>query len=286
MSIVVTGATGHLGRLIVEALLDNGIPAEDIVATGRAVDRLDDLATRGVVIRRADYSDPAGLASAFAGADKVMLVSGSEVGSRREQHRNAVDAAVTTGAGLIVYTSIAGADHTELLLADEHRATEAMIRDSGVPFAFLRNGWYLETYTAQIDAALDNGVIIGAAGDGLISGAARADYAAAAAAVAGRRRPNRGELRARRRRAVHHDGVRRRTLPAERPTGQLPEPLDRRVHLGVDRFRGTRAGGLGVRGRRRRGGQGRTARDVRRSVQADRPPDHAVAGRHRGCPGG
>ena len=136
-----------------------------------------------MVIRRADYSDPAGLASAFAGADKVMLVSGSEVGSRREQHRNAVDAAVTAGAGLIVYTSIAGADHTELLLADEHRATEAMIRDSGVPFVFLRNGWYLETYTAQIGAALDNGVIIGAAGDGLISGAARADYAAAAAAV-------------------------------------------------------------------------------------------------------
>jgi NAD(P)H dehydrogenase (quinone) len=183
MSIVVTGATGHLGRLIVETLLDNGIPAEDIVATGRAVDRLDDLAARGVVIRRADYSDPAGLASAFAGADKVMLVSGSEVGSRRQQHRNAVDAAVAAGAGLIVYTSIPGADHTKLLLADEHRATEAMIRDSGVPFVFLRNGWYFETYTAQIDGALDNGVIIGAAGDGLISGASRADYAAAAAAA-------------------------------------------------------------------------------------------------------
>lgn len=182
MSLVVTGATGHLGRLAVEALLESGVSPEGIVATGRRVETLGDLAERGVTVRRADYDDPASLAAAFEGAEKVLLVSGSEVGKRVAQHRAAIAAARDAGARLVAYTSITRADTSTLLLAQEHRATEQALAESGVPYVLLRNSWYLENYTAQLPTYLEHG-IVGAAGTGRVSAAARTDYAAAAAAV-------------------------------------------------------------------------------------------------------
>jgi NAD(P)H dehydrogenase (quinone) len=182
MSIVVTGATGHLGRLAVEALLNRGVPAEQIIATGRRTEALADLAERGVVVRRADFDDEAALREAFTGAEKLLLVSGSEVGQRARQHANAIEAAKAVGVRFIAYTSIAKADTSTLLLAAEHRATEQLLAGSGVPHALLRNGWYIENYTGQLPVYLQHG-IAGAAGTGLISAATRADYAEAAAAV-------------------------------------------------------------------------------------------------------
>jgi NAD(P)H dehydrogenase (quinone) len=182
MSIVVTGATGHLGRLAVEFLLDRGVPAGQVVAAGRRVEKLVDLADRGVVVRSADYDDPASLRAAFAGAEKLLLVSGSEVGQRIAQHANAIAAAKDSGVGLVAYTSILKADTSSLLLAEEHRATEQALAASGIPYVFLRNSWYLENYTEQLAVYLEHG-IAGAAGTGRVSAATRADYAEAAAAV-------------------------------------------------------------------------------------------------------
>lgn len=182
MSIVVTGATGHLGRLVVESLLERGVPATEIIATGRRVENLADLAERGVVVRPADYADPASLRAAFAGAEKLLLVSGSEVGQREAQHRNAIAAAKEAGVGLIAYTSILRADTSSLLLAAEHLATEQALAASGIPHVLLRNSWYIENYTAQLPVYLEHG-IAGAAGGGRVSAATRADYAEAAAAV-------------------------------------------------------------------------------------------------------
>jgi NAD(P)H dehydrogenase (quinone) len=182
MSIVVTGATGHLGRLIVESLLRRGVPADGIVAVGRDVTKIADLGDRGVVVRHADYDDPDSLRSAFAGAEKLMFVSGSEVGRRVAQHRNVIAAARAAGVGLVVYTSIPKADTTGMRLADEHRVTEREIVASGLPYVFLRNSWYLENYTAQLPSYLEHG-IAGAAGEGRVSAATRADFAEAAATV-------------------------------------------------------------------------------------------------------
>jgi len=182
MSIVVTGATGHLGRLAVEALLRRGVPAGEVVATGRRTEALADLADRGVVVRRADYDDEATLHGAFAGATALLLVSGSEVGQRVPQHAAAIRAASSAGVGLIAYTSIARADTSTLALAAEHRATEQLLAGSGVPHVLLRNGWYTENYTGQLPVYLEHG-IAGAARDGRISAATRADYAEAAAVV-------------------------------------------------------------------------------------------------------
>ena len=182
MKIVVTGATGHLGRLTVEALLRRGVRAEEITATGRRTETLTDLAERGVTVRRADYTDPASLREAFAGADRLLLVSGSEVGQRVEQHASAIDAAVEAGVDLVAYTSISKADTSSLLLAEEHRATEKLLADAGLPHVLLRNSWYIENYIAQLPIYLEHG-IAGAAGKGRVSAATRADYAEAAAAV-------------------------------------------------------------------------------------------------------
>jgi NAD(P)H dehydrogenase (quinone) len=182
MSIVITGATGHLGRLVVESLLSRGVPAGQLVATGRRTETLADLAERGVVVRRADFDDEASLREAFAGAEKLLLVSGSEVGQRARQHGNAISAAKAVGVQFIAYTSIAKADTSTLLLAEEHRATEQLLAEAGVPHALLRNSWYLENYTGQLPVYLEYG-IAGAAGTGTVSAATRADYAEAAAAV-------------------------------------------------------------------------------------------------------
>ncbi|MET3922775.1 SDR family oxidoreductase [Arthrobacter sp. UYEF20] len=183
MTIVITGATGQLGRLVVEALLDHNVPAEQVVAAGRNVAKLADLADRGVQVRPVDFDDPASLRQAFAGADKVLLVSSTAVGQRVEQHRNAIEAAKQAGVGLIAYTSIANAGQAGMKLAAEHQGTEEALQNSGVPFTLLRNSWYLENYTGQLATYLQHGAVLGGAGDGRVSAATRADYAQAAAAV-------------------------------------------------------------------------------------------------------
>lgn len=183
MSIVITGATGQLGRHVVEALLERNVPASGIVAAGRSIEKLADLAARGVQVRAMDYTDAASVAAALEGATKVLLISGSEVGQRVEQHRTVIEAARAEGIELIAYTSIANADTTGMKLAAEHQATEAILKDSGIPFAILRNGWYLENYTEQLPGTLAQGALAGSAGDGKVSAASRLDYAEAAAAV-------------------------------------------------------------------------------------------------------
>jgi len=180
--IVITGASGQLGRLVIEALLQT-VPAGEIVAAVRNREKIADLAARGVQVRVADYDQPASLAAAFAGADKLLLISANEVGRRVPQHRAVIDAAKAAGVGLLAYTSLLHADSSPLPLAAEHLETEALIRASGLPAVILRNGWYTENYLAGIPTALQYGVVLGSAGAGRIASAARADYAAAAAAV-------------------------------------------------------------------------------------------------------
>lgn len=180
----VTGASGQLGRLVIDTLLET-TPASAIVAGMRDPAKAEGNALReqGVEVRAADYSRPETLASAFAGVDRLLLISGSENGKRKPQHRNVIDAAKAAGVGLIAYTSILHADTSPLFLAEEHGDTEAALAESGVPFVLLRNGWYTEVYTWRLPPALKHGVLMGAAGEGRISSAARADYARAAATV-------------------------------------------------------------------------------------------------------
>ncbi|WP_426514069.1 NmrA family NAD(P)-binding protein [Dactylosporangium sp. McL0621] len=180
MSIVVTAASGQLGRLTVEALLARGVPASDIVATSRDVARIKDFADRGVVVRRADFAEPDSLPGAFEGADKLLLISTTTVDERVANHRRAIDAAVAAGASLVAYTSMLHADTATSVLGVTHYATEQDLRDR-VPSVMLRNGWYLENYTAQLPQVLHGGAVVGAAGQGRISAATRADYADAAA---------------------------------------------------------------------------------------------------------
>jgi NAD(P)H dehydrogenase (quinone) len=180
--ILVTGANGHLGRLIVDGLLAR-LPREQVLASVRDPAAAAPLRALGVDVRLADYGRPDTLDAALAGVDTLMFVSSSTLDGRVAQHRNVVDAARRAGVGLVVYTSILRADTSPLRLADDHRATEQMLRDSGLRFALLRNGWYTENYTAAAPAAVAHGAVLGSAGDGRISSAARADYAAAAVAV-------------------------------------------------------------------------------------------------------
>ena len=180
--IVVTGATGQLGRLVIKALLIK-VPAAEIVAAVRNPEKAKDLAETGIQVRYADYSQPASWDEALKGADKVLLISSSEIGQRANQHSNVIDAAKRSGVKLLAYTSVLHAGTSPLGLAAEHRATEALLSASGVPFVLLRNGWYTENYTAGVPAALAHCAVYSCAGDGRISSAARADYAEAAAAV-------------------------------------------------------------------------------------------------------
>lgn len=180
--IVVTGASGQLGRLVIQSLLRK-VPAGEIVAAVRDPKRVQDLAQLGVQVRQADYNQPSTLLSALAGAEKVLLISSSEIGQRVAQHQAVIAAAQQQGVKLLAYTSLLHADRSPLGLADEHRQTEALLRGSGVPFVLLRNGWYTENYLASIPAALAHGVLLGSAGAGRIASATRADYAEAAATV-------------------------------------------------------------------------------------------------------
>lgn len=181
--IAVTGASGHLGRLVVEALLARNISANRIVALVRVPQKVADFAERGVEVRRADYTKPETLETAFKGVERLLLVSSNEVGGQFTQHKKVVEAARTSGVGFLAYTSIVKADTSSMKLAVEHLATEQFIRESGIPFAILRNSWYFENYTDQFTSIQQHGAVFGSAGDGRVSAASRADYAAAAAAV-------------------------------------------------------------------------------------------------------
>ncbi len=173
----VTGATGHLGRLVVADLLARGVPAADVVALARTPGRAAHL---GVPVRHADYSDPTTLPAALAGVDALLLVSGNELGQRIDQHGAVLEAAKGAGVDRVVYTSLTRADTTANPLAPEHRGTEELLRDSGLPYAVLRNNWYFENYTARLPQYLERGEVTGLSADAHMGAAARADYAVAA----------------------------------------------------------------------------------------------------------
>ena len=180
--IAITGATGLLGQHVIENLLQT-VPANQIVAFARDVKKGSSLSQKGVLVRQADYNDKASLITALQGVDKLLLISSSEVGKRTIQHRNVIEAAKSADVQFIAYTSILHADRSPLSLHVEHVETEKMLADSGISYTLLRNGWYTENYLASVPAAIEHGVFLGAAGDGKIASATRADYALAAARV-------------------------------------------------------------------------------------------------------
>jgi NAD(P)H dehydrogenase (quinone) len=179
LKIAVTGATGNLGRIVIEKLKAQG-SASDIIALVRSPEKAAD---PGVAMRAADYSRPETLDGALVGVGRLLLISSSELGQRVAQHRNVIEAAQKAGVQHIVYTSVLHADMSPLSLAAEHLETETALKASGAPFTILRNGWYSENYTGSIGGALAGGSFIGSAGEGKISGAARRDYAEAAVSV-------------------------------------------------------------------------------------------------------
>jgi len=182
MKIAVTGATGNLGYHVVNGLLEK-LPSQDVIAVVRDGAKASGLAQQGAVVRVAAYGDPDALKKAFAGADKVLLVSSSEVGQRFRQHQNVIEAAHAAGVQHIVYTSAPKATTTALIVAPEHKATEEFIYQYGMPYTILRNNWYTENYVRQIETARKTGVIVAAAGKGRVASASRTDFAAGAIAV-------------------------------------------------------------------------------------------------------
>ncbi|PKW08353.1 NAD(P)H dehydrogenase (quinone) [Streptomyces sp. 1222.5] len=181
MSIVVTGATGHLGRHVVEQLLEK-VPADRITAVVRDKEKAAGLAARGVRLAVADYNAPETFDGLFSAGDRVLLISGNEFDKGRvRQHEVVIEAARAAGVALLAYTSAPGS--LRAALADDHRATEEVLLASGLPYSLLRNGWYHENYTENLAPVLEHGAVVQAAGDGRISSASRADYAAAAVAV-------------------------------------------------------------------------------------------------------
>ena len=180
--IAITGATGQLGQHVLEALLKT-VPASQIVAIVRTPAKAEALRQQGVVVRQADYTDEAPFTPALTGVHNLLLISSSEVGQRAVQHQTVINAAKAAGVKFIAYTSLLHADKSPLGLHVEHVETENALAASGVPYALLRNGWYTENYLASAPPALEHGVFMGAAGEGKIASATRADYAAAAAKV-------------------------------------------------------------------------------------------------------
>jgi NAD(P)H dehydrogenase (quinone) len=181
MSIVVTGASGKLGRHVVEQLLEK-VPAGQVTAVVRSPEKVADLAERGVRVAVADYNAPETFDGLFAAGDKVLLISGNEFDKGRvRQHSVVIDAAKAAGVALLAYTSAPGS--LTASLADDHRGTERALLDSGVPYVLLRNGWYHENYTENLAPVLEHNAVVAAAGEGRVSSASRADYAAAAVAV-------------------------------------------------------------------------------------------------------
>jgi NAD(P)H dehydrogenase (quinone) len=180
--IVITGASGQLGRLVIQNLLKE-LPPGEIIAAVRNPEKVRDLSALGIQVRQADYDRPETLAPALQGADKLLLISSSEVGKRFSQHQAVIKAARQAGVKLLAYTSILHADTSPLALAEEHLETERTLQSSGIPIVLLRNGWYTENYTGSIPTALQHGVFLGSAGEGRIASASRGDYALAAAKV-------------------------------------------------------------------------------------------------------
>lgn len=175
MTILVTGATGHLGRLTIDALLARGADAGELIAAGRSAEKLAAYAERGIRARQLDFADPASLD--LAGIDTVLLVSGSEPGDRARLHANVIDAAKAAGVAKLVYTSAPHVDSADYSLAPDHRATEAYLAESGVPAVVARNNWYTELYAAEVRTAAETGVIAASVGDGRVASAPPADYA-------------------------------------------------------------------------------------------------------------
>lgn len=181
--IAVTGATGQLGRLVIAALLKNGVKADQIIALARHPEKAADLEKDGVQVRDFNYTQPEAMVIGLEGVDKLLLISSNELGQRATQHRHVIEAAKKAGVQLLAYTSVLHATGSALGLAAEHVQTEQALAASGVPHVLLRNGWYNENYTGGVPSAVAHGALLGAAGEGRISSAARADYAEAAAVV-------------------------------------------------------------------------------------------------------
>jgi NAD(P)H dehydrogenase (quinone) len=179
MKIAITGATGQLGRLVINKLKEK-IPTDNMIALSRSVEKAKGLE---VEVREFDYEKPAMLKPALKGVDTLLLISASEIGKRFSQHKHIIEAAKSAGIKWIVYTSLLRTDNTSLDIGTEHKVTEKLLKESGIPFTILRNGWYTENYTSSVPGAIRGGALMGCAGNGKISGAARADYADAAAAV-------------------------------------------------------------------------------------------------------
>ena len=182
MKIAVTGATGQLGQLVVNSLLEKGTSIK-VIAVVRDEKKALPLVKRGAEVRVAHYGDPAALKAAFSGVDRLLLISSSEVGQRIEQHKNVINAAKAAGVKHIVYTSAPRATTTTLIIAPEHKATEENILQSGMEYTILRNNWYTENYKDQVETASKTGTIVSAAGAGRVASATRADFAAGAVAV-------------------------------------------------------------------------------------------------------
>lgn len=182
MSYVVTGATGQLGRLVIEALLRD-VPAVDIVALARDPGKATDLAELGVQVKQADYSRPETFVGKFGPNDRVLLISSSELGNRVAQHQAVIDAASAAGVAQILYTSVLRADTSTLGVAKDHRETEEAISETDLSWVILRNGWYLENYAGRVQSARETHKLFGSSGEGRIAAAARVDYADAAAAA-------------------------------------------------------------------------------------------------------
>ncbi len=183
MRIAVTGATGSLGGHVVDSLLNKGVAASDIVAIVRNEEKAADLKDRGIALGVAAFEDEAALTAALEGVDRLVFISGSEVGQRVAQHTNVINAAKAAGVTFIAYTSLLNLDTSKLALAPEHIATEKLLAESGIDHALLRNGWYWENYESSIGAAKATGKVFGAAEGARVSAAARKDYAEAAAVV-------------------------------------------------------------------------------------------------------
>lgn len=181
--IALTGASGQLGHLVIEELVNEGIPLNEIMAVARSTDKLANLQEKGLNVRYADYEKPETIKKALNGATRLLLISASEVGKRFKQHKNVIDMAKESTVEFIAYTSILKADSSPLSLAKEHRETEDYLKSASIPYTFLRNGWYSENYTQFIGAALEFGHVSGCAGDAKFSCAERRDYALAAAKV-------------------------------------------------------------------------------------------------------
>lgn len=181
-SILVTGASGQLGRLTIAALLKH-VSRQQIYALVRSDEAAADLASLGVNVRIGDYRQPESLDAALSGIERLLLISSNDLGNRSAQHANVIDAARRQKVGMIAYTSLLHADKSKLGIAGEHRETEAALEASGVPYVLLRNGWYTENYAAGIPAARAHNALAGSAGEGRIASAARADYAEAAATI-------------------------------------------------------------------------------------------------------